>query len=225
MGKSFVINKNVNFSQVAIENVTLYDEIKISGKAFPSGSGKITGVGYYREGEVVTLSANPYADYRFSNWSDGNQTRVRNVLVGNTPASYNAMFEYYAWTQIVGTGRNFFGSSRGCNIVTESNLFKISIQNTIPRFQVLSGFNSLKPHFVQITHFANMETELGIGEVTTGHPTNIILPVSTTPKTDNIYIMPGEELEHPNIFGFLLAFSAAESEITITNLKILEVDV
>lgn len=224
MGKSLVINKSVNFSEVALDKVTLYDDIYIGGIALPSSKGRVDGAGFYRVGDVIDLSAVPNVDCRFVNWSDGTTSRLRTVTV-NAPATYTANFESHNWTQIIGTGNTYIGNYTGCSVTVNQDSLEISVQNTIPRFLILNGINSRKAHFVEITYSTSVETEIAIGEITTNSPTNVVLQSSTTPKTETIYIVPGKQTGYSNIFGFLLAFTEANAIITISSLKFLEVDI
>jgi len=54
--------------------------------------GTVTGGGSYLDGATATLTATPKAGYQFVQWSDGNKTNPREVLV-NENLTYTAIFE------------------------------------------------------------------------------------------------------------------------------------
>ena len=64
----------------------------ISTFVSPSGSGFVSGGGTYESGATATLTATPYNNYTFKQWSDGNTSNPRTITV-NGDASYTAVFE------------------------------------------------------------------------------------------------------------------------------------
>ena len=54
--------------------------------------GSVTGGGLYYLGDTVTLTATPYEGYRFVEWSDGDTSNPRTVIVTGD-ATYTALFE------------------------------------------------------------------------------------------------------------------------------------
>lgn len=86
------------------------DQYNISTNVSPSGSGSVSGGGTKTAGTTVTLTPNPAAGYKFTQWSDGNTSNPRNVTVtGN--ATYTANFEKLKYTVSVtaGTGGSVSG--------------------------------------------------------------------------------------------------------------------
>lgn len=69
------------------------NKIRISATASPAEGGKVTGAGFYEEGQEATLTATANEGYYFVKWSDGVNTESRTIVVGSTSASYVAEFE------------------------------------------------------------------------------------------------------------------------------------
>lgn len=79
----------------------------IGATANNSGYGSVTGGGTYNAGTAVTLTATPYAGYKFVQWSDGVTNSTRSVTASSNATytaqfrpiyiSYDSVFSYKMW--------------------------------------------------------------------------------------------------------------------------------
>ena len=67
------------------------DRFTITVTANDPAMGSVTGGGEYGYGTEVTIAAQPFANYGFRGWSDGDTNRVRTIVV-TEDASYQAVF-------------------------------------------------------------------------------------------------------------------------------------
>lgn len=85
--------------------------------------GYTTGSGTYNSGTALTISAHPYAGYKFVQWSDGNTSATRTITVtGN--ATYTAYFEpvYVSYDSIFSFKRWANNNLTSWDLITISNV-------------------------------------------------------------------------------------------------------
>lgn len=100
MGKILIIN-DADFSQVAIEQVTPGDSVKIRTNVIPNNAGYTSGQGTYSIGETATLWAGANNGYKFTQWSDGIISSERKITVEDN-ATYTANFSVNNLNYIMG---------------------------------------------------------------------------------------------------------------------------
>lgn len=88
MGKSLII-KGADFSANCIAPG---ETVAITVNANVAAYGTTTGSGNYEEGSEVTITATANTGYEFVEWSDGNTNASRTITVGDSAATYTAIF-------------------------------------------------------------------------------------------------------------------------------------
>ena len=73
-----VVSNNVDYAFNATADLHLVANFepvqsRITVKAYPTSGGKVSGNGVYHYGDAVTLTAEPYSDYYFVNWTENGQ--------------------------------------------------------------------------------------------------------------------------------------------------------
>ena len=159
----------------SVKNVTLKfeynDQYNISTNVSPSGTGSVSGGGTKTAATTITLTANPSAGYEFTQWSDGNTSNPRNVLVtGN--ATYTAQFTKKSYTitvsgtngTVTGGGTYQHGSTATLTATPNSGyrFVKWSDENTSnPRTITVSGNATYTAVFEKITFIATFKNHDG----------------------------------------------------------------
>lgn len=219
MGNILVIN-GVDFSSVAVNTVTPISKVLIEVVASPNNGGTVVGNGLYNEGESVQISATPKPGYSFKQWNDGNTNATRTITVGSQNQTYTAIFED-SLEELIGDSTIIGNTSQAtATAVMTSSELKITRISTLPSFVLLSNYNAYKSHVVKITYYGSGDSSFVMGAVS-GAGIGKSLNVSTSPQHAEFTI---EGSSSTNAFGFILTSLPAEFELTITSLKILELE-
>lgn len=114
--RTFTINSDITLIAYFLQNESLAYTITVNSNNPSMGS--TTGSGTFEYGTVTTITAEPYEDYHFVQWQDGNTQRIRTITVtGN--ATYTAYFDGSNGIDDVETSDNLKIYSRGNTIVID----------------------------------------------------------------------------------------------------------
>ncbi|MBE6312410.1 MAG: hypothetical protein E7076_04585 [Bacteroidales bacterium] len=94
--------------------------------------GTVSGGGLYAANSTATLSAMPYEDYKFVQWSDGNKENPRQIVV-MSDMTYTAVFEEDAdgIADIIAAGINIY--TAGKTIIVENATEAITVSDALGR--------------------------------------------------------------------------------------------
>ena len=217
MGNILVIN-GVDFSSVAVNIVTPVSKVLIEVVASPNNGGIVMGNGLYNEGESVQIAATSKPGYNFKQWNEGNTNATRTITVGSQNQTYTAIFEDLL-EELIGDSTIIGNTTQATAVMTSSEL-KITRNGTLSSFVLLSNYNAMKSHLVRITYYGSGDGSFVMGAVT-GVGIGESLNVSTLSQHTEFTI---EGSLSTNAFGFILTNLPAGFELTITSLKILELE-
>ena len=108
--------------------------------ALPEQGGKVSGAGYYDEGDTATIKAVANEGYTFVRWSDGNTEPERNIEI-TEDLNLQAVFEKVGGTENGGTGNNQqnSGSGQQSQNPTDTTKYTLTLQSNDPNMGTVTG--------------------------------------------------------------------------------------